>query len=176
MGTNNESNDQKKQSTLIKCFVEISKAMQENNVAKVKKSIDKTIKVIMETGMVFDKHMIDLMSLYMSYEKTKPQTVEKYFERRFSVFEKICKSRPDDTYYLNEMKKITEMETECYLSMKNEIPELEKLKVEEIVKEIDNNALPYEVNGKKYDRQSSENLASADNALNSSMSEHSRSK
>ena len=172
MDTNNENNDQK----LIECLVEIYKAAQKNDVAKIKRSIDKTIKVIMEKNMVFDQHIINLMSLYMSYEKTKSQTVEEYLERRFSVFEKICKSRPADTYYLDEMKKFTEMETECYLFMKNKTPGLEKLKVEEIVKEIDNSALLYDVDGKKYDRQSSENLVSVYSALDSSMSEHSRNK
>ena len=107
----------------------------------------------------------------MIFERRPPQTVERYFERRFSIFKKICKSRPADTYYLDEMKKFTEMETGCYLSMKREISGLEELRVEKIVNEIDENALSYEYGG-----QSSENLASADNALNSSMSEHSRSK
>ena len=154
-------------------MIEIHNAIQKNDINKVRKSIVKAIKVIMKEDMVFDQHIIDLLSLYMRYEQTKPQTVKKYLEKRFSVFTKICKSKLVNLPYLEKMAKLTRAEAEDYLSTKIENP---KLKDEEIVKEIDNSALLYDVEGKKYDRQSSENLASVDSVLNSSMNKHSRNK
>lgn len=173
MGANNKSNDQKRQSTLTEYLIEIHNAMQENNVNKVRKSIVKAIKVIMKEDMVFDQHIIDLLSLYMRYEQTKPQTVEKYLERRFSVFAKICKSKLVNLPYLEKMAKLTRKEDKCYLSTKIKYP---KLKDEEILRKIDSNVLSYKVEKKKSDKKSSENLASADSALDSSMNKHSRSK
>ena len=176
MDVNNKSNGRKKQSALEKCLIELHNAVNKNDVNNIRKLIVKAIRIIMEKDMVFDKHIVDLLSLYMDYERKKPKTAIEFLERRFSVFKKICKSRLINLPYLGKMAVLTTKEVDSCVSMKIQNPKLED---KQILRKIEDSSLRYEIEEKKQDTQQLlDNLASADTdsvLTNSIMSDYSRS-
>ena len=179
MAVNNKSNGRKRQSTLEKCLTELYNAVNKNDVNNIRKLITKAIKLIMEEDMVFDKHIVDLLSLYMDYEQNRPKTAVEFLERRFSIFAKICKSKLINLPYLGRMAVLTTKETKSCISMKIQNPELDE---EQILRKVEDNFLQYEIEKKnpieekKPDTQPLDNLPSADSVLaNSIMSDYSRS-
>lgn len=173
MDVNDENNNRKKQLTLEKCLTELYNAMNKNDVNKVRKFIVKAIKIIMKENIVFDRHTVDLLSLYMDYKQTKPRTAIEYLEKRFSVFAKICGSKQANLLYLKKMAALTTAESFGYLSIKIQNPKLED---KQILRKIEDSSLQYEIEEKKPDTQLSDNLPSADSvSSNNIMSEYSRS-
>ena len=173
MDVNNKNNSRKKQSALKKCLTELYDAVNKNDVNNIRKLIAKAVRIIMEKDMVFDKHIVDLLSLYMDYERKKPKTAIEFLERRFSVFKKICKSRLINLPYLGKMAVLTTKEVDSCVSIKIQNPELDD---EQILRKVEDSFLQYEMEKKKPDTQLLDNLPSADSVLtNSIMSDYSRS-
>lgn len=173
MAVNNKSNGRKKQSSLEKCLIELHNAVDKNDVNNIKKLIVKAIRIIMKENIVLDKHTVDLLSLYMDYERKKPKTAIEFLERRFSIFEKICKSRLVNLPYLGKMAVLTTKETKSCISMKIQNPELDE---EQILRKVEDSFLQYEIEKKNPDAQLLDNLPSADSVLtNTIMSDYSRS-
>lgn len=168
MDVNNKGNDRKNEEIIKGYMLEIHNAIQKNDVSKVRRSIVEAIETIMEKNMAFDECIVDLLSTYMRYEP-KSNTPMEYLNRRSLIFAAICKNRPVDISYLKKMETLTKIETMDYYITKLQDP---KLKDEEILRRMEGNALPYEVEEKKLDEQFSEELASADSALSSSTREY----
>lgn len=179
MDVKKENNIRKKQPALEKCLTELYNAMDKNDVNNIRKLIVKAIRIIMKKNIMFDKHIVDLLSSYMDYKRNKPKTAIKYLEERFLVLAKICESKLDNLHYLKKMAVFTTAESFGYLFMKTQNPELDD---KQILRKIEDSSLQYEIKEKKPieekkpDTQLLDNLASADSVLtNSIMSDYSRS-